>query len=650
MLRSSRFHLYCCLAYTLFCVTWRFLAGPLVAWDNVHYHVYVAHAWWEGRLPEELFAAAGQGYLNPLPHLPFYLAYLAEGSRGFISLGMALLHSVNLWLLHFITCRLIPPSDQKHRALVVLGVFLGALSPGFLYEVGSSYADVVVSIPALGALLLLLRWRDAATQGRDVDWRALYAAGLLAGGAIGLKPSVLVFCVSLGGVFILFSSRRVLDVAWRAVLAGTIGLLLSAGAHAWMLWQAFGSPVFPLFNGFFRSPWYPSIDLVSERFRPADLEAALRFPLHMASGLKNTSFENVAADIRLAWLLLLVLGVMVVLLVQRFRVGKGDISPDGNRRNFWLLLALSVPAWINSSGNIRYAIEILLLLGPAVALVALRASRYRNFLGLLAILLPIFGQTVLNTTLNNLKNGLSSQEDWQSQWDSWQSDWFSLTIPPPLDRSPAYYLTLQAQAFASFSPLFPSGARFLNLIQFPPLPPDSPVLPIVLKQAHERGLPVRSLFEAYAPPSVNEVMPEHLDSQNAMLSEYGYRVRGDDCSFIEFGKENVPIPAGRLVLISCAIEAADRLPEAEIARRRLIDNRIDRWMRQCPDVFSPPISWSVQQSDTRMRSFPNTDVHIATTKNGELALIYWYADQSNMILERADGTPTISGCPPRPTR
>lgn len=649
MLRLSGFHLYCCLAYTLFCIIWRFFAGPLVAWDNVHYHIYVAHAWWEGRLPEELFAASGQGYLNPLPHLPFYLAYLADASRLFVSLSMALLHSANLWLLHFITCRLLPPTDQKHRALVILGVFLGALSPGFLYEIGSSYVDVIVSIPALGALLLLLWWRDAAGQGL-VDWRPVYAAGLLAGIAIGLKPSALIFCASLACVFILLSGRGALDFAWRAILAGTTGLVMSAGTHAWMLWRAFGNPLFPLFNENFRSPWYPSINLVSERFRPADLEAALRFPLNMASGLKNSSFENVAADIRMAWLLMLVLIVLAVLLAQRFRAGKGNVSVDRNQLNLWLVLALSVPAWISSSGNIRYAIEILLLLGPAIALMALRVSRYRNILGLLVILLPIFGQTVLNTTLNDLKNGLPGQEDWRSKWDSWQSEWFSVTIPSPLDRSPAYYITLQTQAFASFLPLFPKETRFLNLIGFPSLPPDSPVLPVVITQARERGLLLRSLFETYVPASVNNVMPEHLDSQNTLLSEYGYRVRGDDCHFIEFGKKNAPILATRLVLISCAIEAADPLSVAEISKRRLIDERIDRWMRQCPDVFSPPIGWSVQRSDTRMRSFANTDIHIAATQSGELALIYWYADQSNMILENADGTPAISGCPPRPTR
>jgi len=655
MPRARPFHLLCCIGYTLLCLVWRTIAGRFLTWDHLNYHLYVAHAWWHNRLPEELFAAGPQSYLNPLPHLPFYAVFQTGAHSLVIALSMALLHSVNLWLLHFIACRLIPPTDRMRRLTVVCSVLLGALSPAFLFEAGTSYVDVVVSIPALSALLLLLVWKERSHE-TIPGWRFLYGAGMLAGIAMGLKPSSLVFCATLATALVLLSGRQAWSVVWRATLSGTAGLALSGGPHAWMLWKAFGNPVFPLFNGLFRSPWFPPVTVVSERFRPANLEAALRFPLDMANSIKHVSFESVAVDIRPLWLLGLLACAMLVASLRRFRPSRTDKPAHDGRRLFWLSLALFMPAWIYSSGNIRYAIEGLLLLGPAIGLLALSLVGKRHILAMLAILLPLVGQTVLDTTLNDLR-----KPSFQLKKD-WPSEWFDRSVVAPLNKAPAYYLGMQNNSFASLAPVLPENSRFLSLIGSR-MAPDALALRAMEAYRKSTGLPLRTLYlsENVRIGDEKTAIRTQMDVQSSLLSEYGYGIQENDCIFTDLdmsGKisasdEEVPpddIEDGnklKSILGSCAVVQTAPLRPDERARRQRVDARIDRWALRCPEAYSSRGFWSNQYPKARMYFFDGTDSQIAELDNGKLIADYW---GNILTLEDENGTPLITECPPKPSR
>ena len=126
------YHLLCCGLYSVVCVGWGLWAGRDQNVDQLHYHVYVALAWWQGRLPDELFAANAQGYLNPLPHVPFLFALMTGWKGVWVASIMAILHSANLWLLHGVAVLLVQPVDRMRRALVPCGVLLGAMTPAVL--------------------------------------------------------------------------------------------------------------------------------------------------------------------------------------------------------------------------------------------------------------------------------------------------------------------------------------------------------------------------------------------------------------------------------------------------------------------------------------------------------------------------------------
>ena len=641
---QRRFRMRCALGYTLACLIWTAWAGRDQSWDFLNYHLYVAQAWWQGRLPGELFAASVQSYLNPLAHLPFFLLHAAGLPALAVALGVAAVHSTNLWLLHGIGSQLVPPTDRLRRLMLVAGVLAGGLTPAFLLETGTSYTDVVVSIPCLASLYLLLRWRADAAVG-PAPWGRLWLSAALAGVAMGLKPSALVFAsATVAAVLAGLPGRIASAFVWRAIVGGSVGLLVAGGPHAWRLWQAFGSPVFPLFNGVFQSPWYLSANAVADRFRPASLVDGLQYPLRLASPMERVGFEAIAADMRP--LTLIAFGVAALALSFVRRRTRPTVTPGA--RLVMILLGLFLPIWLYTSGNTRYAVPGLLLVGPALAWLALRIAGQRAVWAMLLIGLPLFVQAVAATTLN------------RSRMDArpWAPSPLDLTIPAALQRSPAYYLSLQLQSYAALAAFLPPEARFSNLIGQNTLPPDGIAWRAITADRQARQLPFRSLATVDILGRQGEVNDATLDVQDAQLSEYDLRIDRHDCQLIDLDghgqpalrwHDQPPSPSSlshdkRVALVSCAILEKPPLDAAERTRRQAIDRRMAAWEHRCPALFAPSGTHSEQAAPgTRRRFYVNTDTWLIETR-GRLAALLIHTGRS-IPLENAEGDTLITHCP-----
>jgi len=663
MLNVRRFHILCCSAYSLLCMAWRAVAGQRIGWDAMHYHLYTGYAWWHNRLPEDFFAAGPQGYLNPFPHLPFYAVYQSGMPSLFVAMGMALFHSVNLWLLHFISCRLIRIEDRMGKLLVICSVLLGGFSPAFQFEVGTSYTDVIVSIPVLGAFLLLLAWPEGLSS-TAVNWRHLYGAGLLMGISMGLKPSMLVFAMALFGALLVSAPVGRWSLIWRSLLSASIGLVLAGGEHAWMLWKNYGNPVFPLFNGIFESPWFPTVNVVSDRFRPSDIWEALRFPLDMANSFKRVSFEGMVVDIRPMWILGLFAGIIVLRLL-----GFRPSDPEIKRTNFgkpffWTSLIIFFPIWIFSSGNIRYAVPFLLLLGTAIGMLARILICKRHVLALAAILLPLTAQAVLAVSLNTFQMVVKPSGYLEFEPKDWSGDWVSVVIPEPLISVPSYYLSLQSQSFGSLAMFFPEESRFLNLVSSTALPKE------IVNNWRDRGgapfhgLPLRTLMRLKENSREEVNMAHQVKLQNELLSEYGYTTTGEDCAFIRWKSGGTNLedeshgdrPArhrqenGGGGILSCPVTIALPMAPEEWTWRYDVDRRIDAWARKCPSLFYPSGFPSIQYPDARIRHFPALDMKIVARRDGKLIAVYPQGRNPTVALENSAGVPLISTCPSFPEK
>jgi hypothetical protein len=179
------------------------------------------------------------------------------------------------------------------------------------------------------------------------------------------------------------------------------------------------------------------------RFTPDDwLDVTMR-PFDMAAPEANSYVEIAAPDLRLAAAVML---ACAVLLLWRRRA-------PGGKPVLWLLalLVASFAVWLATTGNGRYFIAWLLLLGPLCV-------------GLTR-LLPMPGRAKLLVA-----GGLVAAQVFlvtqNSPWGAWS--WLSWTDPPYFQidtppAEPATYVTIANISYSLIAPQFPPESRWISL-------------------------------------------------------------------------------------------------------------------------------------------------------------------------------------------
>lgn len=532
------------------CALWTLYAGKDLNWDLLHYHLYLPYALFGGRFALDYFAAGPQSYLNPLGYVPFYLAVSSGLHSVLISVLLAAVHGLNITFLYLISRAL-----GAERTSAVLAAAIGAASVVFFATVGTSFLDPLLTVPLLAGVWLLVR-RPARGA-----W-----AGVLIGIAAALKYSNAFYALA---ALVLIRERRTL-FAYMAGGAAAVAVL----AVPWMLvlYREFRNPVFPHLNSFFRSPDFPAISLGAERFAPRDLGEALIFPLRLASPEFMTYAEIAAPDIRFAALIvgLIALGVMVA--------RRRDV-PDVRFIAFFLL---STAAWIATSGNGRYGMFVLLLIGPCVARTAELAGGMRFArIALPVVLVAQLGAMTMNS---------------HSRWflaESWSREWFPFVVPERAQREPALYLTMEAQTMSAVAPFLHPASSFVNLRGQHSVAPGWKRVEALLAR---HGGKARALGRGLRLQPDGLPRPEVLEAYDSTMLRFGFRLDTSDCFAIGWQSEEDALsraanklaglePKGRVLsLASCALVPGKRDPrdiEAE-ARMTAVFERIER---QCPRLF-----------------------------------------------------------------
>ncbi|MDO8944649.1 MAG: hypothetical protein Q7U75_15815, partial [Desulfobacterales bacterium] len=338
--------------------------GQDTNWDLRNYHFYNPFAYLTGRMGHDVAVSHVATYYNPLLYIPFYYAVTALPPKvvGFI---LGLIPGFNILFLYAIARRVIDLGRPAHTAWFCLAVaLLGLLGQNSLAEIGTSYADNIMSLPVLAAVWLIVRFRDRLAAPGLAGWTVVAAAGLLSGAVFGLKQPFAVYCVGLcAAIFGLAMPLR-----RRFLLAFVFGLGVLTGAALtggfWMLemWERFGNPLFPYFNEVFKSPWGAEGSYRDVRFIPKSLRVWLLFPIWFnidPMQVSEVPFRDLSFG--LIYLLLLVLLVRAVcrLLKKPTTGGSSDPAQSDRRsvtRFFVIFTAVSFVVWMKLFGVYRYII------------------------------------------------------------------------------------------------------------------------------------------------------------------------------------------------------------------------------------------------------------------------------------------------------
>jgi len=551
----------------ILCAAWAVHAGKDVNWDLLNYHYYAPFQLVAGRIEQDFFAASAQSYLNPVGYLPFYLMVAGGWHSVVVSIMLAAAHSLSVGLVYLIARRLfahLPPREQTEFS--VLATALGAASGVYWMMVGGSFLDPLLVPPMLAGMLLLLR------EGPGAGQRAALA-GALFGIAAALKYSNAVYAVAALPLALAVRS------GFPYLLGAAAAVAVLAGPWLLLMLREFGNPVFPLFNGWFRSPHALPFNMVNERFVLSDPAELLAFPFRMATLDPRIYAENFAPDLRFAALVLTLPGIALLAARRSARALAAARGPG------WRVLAFfgaALALWLASSANGRYGLIVLLLAGVCLA-------------RLVELLLPAHAARATLAVLLVVQVGIgivASPPRWFIAAE-WSGRWLPYEVPERAAREPALYLTVEILPMAVVAPFLHPASALINVRGQHSLPTDSPRLKELLERhrGHVRALG-RFLELTDGRPA-----PPQVKAYDARLLRFGFRVDTADCFTISWRPDDQdPLSraanwwaGGRksiepLSVASCGLTRVQR-SSADVEAERRASALFDRIEKNCPQLF-----------------------------------------------------------------
>ncbi len=203
-------------------------------WDFANYHYYNAFAFLNDRLNYDIVPASINTFFNPLIELPLYF-FISHFNEN-LPLIFAL-QGVWAGLLIFVfyqICRLFFDVTQiKNYVWVVLTLVIAVSGQATFFQIGSSTNEIPMAFLILWGLYLLLKMIKFPDS---QSLKKFFYAGLIMGVALGLKQTVVVYCISAG--LMLICCLPYLKKPYKSIiifaLGGLIGFLLING---WWMWK-----------------------------------------------------------------------------------------------------------------------------------------------------------------------------------------------------------------------------------------------------------------------------------------------------------------------------------------------------------------------------------------------------------------------------
>ena len=433
------------------------MSGQDYGWDLLNYHYASAQLLLSGRYDLNIAPSGAQSWFNPVAYVPAYLAitYLPPWVTSAL---FAIVGGLNAPLIYLIADRI--GGDLPERLRIRSGficVAIGMSGAVLFSEAGTTILDDMLSIAILGTVLAAISGIRAADPTRRAS--CFVIAGLLMGVASGLKLTNVVMAAGMvGAITVLVIARRVSLFSWLAfALGGLVGFLLTGGWWALRMWETFGNPVFPMFNGLFRSHFAPPRSLVDTTFLPTDWTGLFSVPWHWLVGDAMPGIEIAVADRRYGVALIASAVISLVALARRDRM---DRRHDGA-----LLIALfclfTYVAWLFLFAILRYILAFEMLSGVLLlaALSLLPANRVRYVPAIM--ILSAFAMA-LGTRYAN--------------WGRvpFSDDWFGVRGVEQVHRPGTIYILPGAAPLSFLIHIFPADARFIGIGgSFPLTPGDA---------------------------------------------------------------------------------------------------------------------------------------------------------------------------------
>jgi hypothetical protein len=602
------------LAPSLFLVaTWAWVmwAGMDVSWDVINHHFYLPFSLLSGRFATDLFAAGPQAYQNPLPYLPFYALASGDAPAWLVGTGLAIGHGLVGWPLWLLISGVWPEPGQRRWRWIALG--LAWLSPVSLLLAGTSSVDPWSLLLVLGAVASLLgRGRNAA----------LWSAVLMAL-AISVKLTNVVFALPL----LLIAALRLREgqLRWPDTMRGcALGVLLLAllvGPWAWWLWHTFANPFFPLFNHWFESPYTSPEAVVAVRYTvtgPLDLVTR---PFAMAMYRSYNGTEAFAPDLRPAALMLLVVPLLVAGWRRRATLTASLGRPVAQ---IGLFVVISYLGWIATSGNTRYGLPVLALIGVLATWAAQVALPERVAKVVLGVLIA----------LQALYYGVDGERRYTPAPYLTSAPMLEVEVPALLRDQPFLHLSVGSLSFAAVAPHLNRDGALINAMGQWSLPMVGPLGDAFKERLQRWAGRTRILVRAQPDWDTMSKAGEFRARIDRVVYRLDFQVNWSDCAALKVhaggnrAMVDDEVKTGlHATLISCGLVPRTTVDPNYEPDRIKADRVLALLESRCPRLLSPRPMVTDADLTSWQRRYPNSDSRITVSMTDGVVLSYYRSYQ-----------------------
>lgn len=238
-------------------------------WDLLNYHYYNAFAFLHNRLNYDIVLGGENSFFNPLPDLPLYWMIQHLNDYPGIIYGVQGLY-YGVCLFFFIKICGLFWNNYTWNGIIttVIATAVAATGQAIWMQMGTATNEIQVTTFILAGLYLLFKitFRPDLQKGYK-----FLIVGLLMGIALGLKPTVVSYCLGAGLTSVIFYKKlnKPLPYILLFAVGGLLGYLLSNGWFMWHYWEWYKNPFFPFANSIFKSEYYDNANFRDTQFLPS---------------------------------------------------------------------------------------------------------------------------------------------------------------------------------------------------------------------------------------------------------------------------------------------------------------------------------------------------------------------------------------------
>lgn len=238
-------------------------------WDLLNYHYYNAFAFLHNRLNYDIVLGGENSFFNPLPDLPLYwMIQHLNDYPGIIYGVQGLYYGVCLFFFIKICGLFWDNHTWSGIITTVIATAVAATGQAIWMQMGTATNEIQVTTFILAGLYLLFKitFRPDLQKGYK-----FLIVGLLMGFALGLKPTVISYCLGAGLTSVIFYKKlnKPLPYILLFAVGGLLGYLLSNGWFMWHYWEWYQNPFFPFANSIFKSEYYDNANFRDTQFLPS---------------------------------------------------------------------------------------------------------------------------------------------------------------------------------------------------------------------------------------------------------------------------------------------------------------------------------------------------------------------------------------------